>query len=115
MSKGLLTAHREVTGNMAKKDPTPFKSFRFIEYHTTVGMMNLLPDEASQADILAQEIVITEEIAQVTEQLAAQGVLTFGLSDKPDEASMPNTEATREGKLPLHQTVMKVVGKLPNK
>lgn len=110
MSKGLRAAHREVTGNMAKKDPTPFKSFRFREYHTTVGMMNRLPDEASQADILVKEIVITEEVAQLAEQLAAQGVLTFGLSDKPDEASLPPAEAAQQGAQPLHRAVMKVVG-----
>ncbi len=112
MSEGLLTAHREVTGNMAKKDPTPFKSFRFQEYHTTVALMDALPDDASEADILAGEIVITGEVAQVAEQLAAQGVLTFGLSDKPDEASVPTAEAAEQGALPLHRVTMKVVGGL---
>jgi hypothetical protein len=113
MSGGLLAAHREVTGNMAKKDPTPFKSFRFREYHTTVALMNKLPDEASEADILAGEITITGEVAQIADRLAAQGVLTFGLSDKPDEASVPTPEAAAQGALPLHRVVMKVVGNLP--
>lgn len=112
MSQGLLTAHREVTGNMAKKDPTPFKSFRFREYHTTVALMNTLSDDASEAEVLAGEIVLTGEVAELTEQLAARGVLTFGLSDKPDEASVPSPPAAEQGALPLHRVTMKVVGRL---
>jgi len=112
MSQGLLAAHREVTANMAKKDPTPFKSFRFREFHTTVNLMNRLADDTPLAELLAGEIVITGEVAQVSEQLAAQGVLTFGLSDKPDEASLPTAEAAKQGAQPLHRVAMKVVGNL---
>lgn len=111
MSNGLLAAHREVIANMAKGDPTPFKSFRFREYHATVNLINHLPDDTSEADLLADEIVITGEVADLAEQLAAQGVLTFGLSDKPDESTLPPPEAAA-GALPLHQVVMRVVGKL---
>lgn len=112
MSRGLLAAHREVTGNMAKKDPTPFKSFRYREYHRTVSLMNCLPAAASESDLLAGEIVITGEVADLAEQLLAQGVLTFGLSDKPDEASLPSAEAAAQGAVPLHHVPMKVVGGL---
>jgi hypothetical protein len=112
MSDGLLTAHREVTGNIAKSDPTPFKSFRFREYHTTVALMNALPDDAPEPDILAGEITLTGEVVEVAEKLTAQGALTFGLSDKPDEASVPAAEAAAQGALPLHRVVMKVVGEL---
>lgn len=112
MSGGLLAAHKEVTGNVAKKDPTPFKSFRFKEYHCTVALMNNLPDNSSEADLLAGEIVMTGEVAEMTEQLAAQGALTFGLSDKPDEASVPTPEAAAQGALPLHHVPMKVIGTL---
>jgi hypothetical protein len=110
MNAGLLTAHREVTSYMAQDDPTPFKSFRFREYHTTIARMDILPDEAPVAEVLAQEIIITGEVAEVAERLAAQGVLTFGLSDKPDEASFP--QAAAAGALPLHHMTMKVVGSL---
>jgi len=109
MSGGLLAAHREVTANVARQDPTPFKSFRYREYHTTTGLMNVLPAGASPAEVLAGEIVITGEVAAAAEQLAAQGVLTFGLSDKPDEASLPSTEAAAQGALPLHRVKMKVI------
>ncbi len=112
MSAGLLTAHREVTGFIAENDPTPFKSFRYREYHTTIGSMNFLPDDTPLAELLAREITITGEVADLAETLASRGVLTFGLSDKPDEASLPSAEAAVKGALPLHRMVMKVVGKL---
>jgi hypothetical protein len=111
MSAGLLAAHREVTGNMAKGDPTPFKSFRFREYYATVSLINRLPDDTPLADLLAQEIVITGEVADLAERLAAQGVLIFGLSDKPDEATLPPPESAQDA-LPLHRVVMRVVGRL---
>lgn len=112
MSHGLLTAHREVTGNLAKSDPTPFKSFRYREYHCTVALMDILPDDRAEPDILAGEITLCGEVVELAEQLAQQGVLTFGLSDKPDEASMPNAAAAAQGALPLHHVTMKVVGNL---
>jgi hypothetical protein len=111
MSAGLRAAHREVTGNMAKGDPTPFKSFRFREYHATVELIDALPDNTPLAELLAREIVMTGEVAEAAERLAAQGVLVFGLSDKPDEATLPPPEAA-EGAAPLHRVMMKVVGGL---
>ena len=74
--------------------------------------MNVLPDNATESDLLAGEIVITGEVSDVTEQLAALGVLTFGFSDKPDEASLPSPEAAAQGALPLHRVEMKVIGRL---
>jgi hypothetical protein len=112
MGERLRAAHREVTGNMAREDPTPFKSFRLQEYHATVALMNFLPDDTAEVDLLAQEITMTGEVVSLAEQLAAQGVLTFGLSDKPDEASVPPPEAAAQGALPLHRIPMKVVGGL---
>jgi hypothetical protein len=97
---------------MVQLDPTPFKSFRLQEYHATVALMDYLPDDTPEADLLAQEITMTGEVVEITEQLAAQGVLTFGLSDKPDEASIPPVDAAAKGALPLHHTPMKVVGGL---
>ncbi|RME79399.1 MAG: hypothetical protein D6784_00780 [Chloroflexi bacterium] len=112
MSDGLLSAHREVVTNLAKKDPTPFKSFRYREYHTTVALMDILPDDTPEADLLAGEITLAGEVVEISEQLASQGVLTFGLSDKPDEASLPRPEDAANGALPLHKITMKVVGGL---
>ncbi len=112
MSENLQSAHREVTANMAKNDPTPFKRFRQQEYHATVALIDHLPNDTPESDLLAQEITMTGEVVAITEQLAAQGVLTFGLSDKPDEASIPPAEAAARGALPLHRMGMKVVGSL---
>jgi hypothetical protein len=112
MSEGIRKVHREVTGNMAQYDPTPFKSFRLQEYYATVALMDHLPDDTPETDLLAQEITMCGEVIELTEQLAAQGVLTFGLSDKPDEASIPPADEAAQGALPLHRVPMKVVGKL---
>ncbi len=111
MSASMLAAHREVAANVAKGDPTPFKSFRFREYHATVSLVNYLPDDTPETDLLAQEIVMTGEVADLAERLAAQGALVFGLSDKPDEATLPPPEAAA-GAAPLHRVVMRVVGTL---
>ncbi len=110
MGKGLDTAHREVTANVRRGDPTPFKSFRYREYFTTVGRMDCLPDDAPQADLLAGEILITGEVVRLAQRLLERGVLTFGISDKPDEASWPPEAAAAQGKQPIHRTRMKVVG-----
>jgi hypothetical protein len=112
MSAGLLAAHREVTANVAKNDPTPFKSFRYREYRATVALMDRLPDDTPPADLMAGEITLTGEVVDITEQLAALGVLTFGLSDKPDEASTPQPDDAAKGLAPLHHVTMKVVGSL---
>jgi len=112
MNEGLREAHREVTGHMAKEDPTPFKRFRLQEYQATVALMDFLPDDTAEAELLSREITMTGEVVEITEQLIAQGVLTFGLSDKPDEASVPPAEAAAQGALPLHRIPMKIVGGL---
>jgi hypothetical protein len=108
MGEGLGTAHREVTGYVRLGDPTPFKSFRYREYFATVGRMDCLPDTAPEADLLKDEIVITGEVAQVIQQLREMGALTFGISDKPDEASFPPKGF--EAGQPLHRVRMKVLG-----
>jgi hypothetical protein len=110
MQEGLALAHREVTVNVRQGDPTPFKSFRYREYFTTVGRMDCLPDDAPENELLASEILITGEVAQVAQQLSEKGVLTFGISDKPDEASLPPKSLAQEGAQPIHRARMKVFG-----
>jgi len=109
MGEGLSLAHREVTTNVRRGDPTPFKSFRYREYLTTIARMDCLPDDASETEVLAGEIVITGEVARVAQQLSDMGVLTFGISDKPDEASLPSAELAAQGKQPIHRARMKMV------
>ncbi len=110
MGEGLSLAHREVTTNLRQGDPTPFKSFRYREFFTTVERMDRLPDDTPEADLLRGEIVITGEVGQVAQRLIDMGVLTFGISDKPDEASVPSRVLAEEGRQPIHRVRMKVVG-----
>jgi len=110
MGDGLNLAHREVTVNVRRGDPTPFKSFRYREYFATVGRMDCLPEAASEAELLAGEILITGEVARIAQALSEMGVLTFGISDKPDEASLPPKVLVDEGGQPIHRVVMKMFG-----
>lgn len=104
----LCPIHEEVMSNVRRGDPTPFKSFRYREYECTLARMDALPDDTPRERLLAQEITVTREVADVALELRRQGALTFGLSDKPDEASMPRPELARKGYLPLHRVTMKV-------
>lgn len=108
MAPDLATVHREVVGNMRRGDPTPFKSFRYREFTTTVARMDRLPDDTLRSDLLGREIVLTDEVAQAVQQLSAHGALIFATSDKPDEASIPRPEAGDA--LPIHRVAMKIVG-----
>jgi hypothetical protein len=72
--------------------------------------MDRLPDDVGEERVLAEEIVITREVANVCRFLRGNGVLLFGLTDKPDESSIPRPELAQEGYLPLHRVTMKVVG-----
>lgn len=109
-SSELLPVHQEVYANFRRGDPTPFKSFRYREYEETVARMDSLPAETDLEKLLAEEIVITREVVDLARFLQEQGVLLFGLSDKPDEASIPRAELAGEGYAPIHRTGMKVMG-----
>jgi len=111
MSPGLLAAHAEVRHGLEVKDPTPFKGFRRGEYLETIACMDVLPDDASEGDVLSGEIVITREVAAVANYMARRGVLILGISDKPDEASVPTADQAAQGYQPIHRAVMKVYGK----
>jgi hypothetical protein len=110
MPPGLGQVHAEVMANVRRGDPTPFKTFRYREYFATVNRMDFMPDDTPPAELLANEITITEEVGRTIQTLAENGALTFGISDKPDEASLPPTGSTGEGKMPLHRVRMKVTG-----
>ena len=109
MSQGLLGVHLEVTERLSQGDPTPFKRFRYREYLSTVSRMDVSSGEASRDEILTGEIVITGEVARLACNMMKRGVLTFGISDKPDEASIPSPELASQGYLPLHNVPMKVL------
>ena len=106
----LQPLHAEVAGNVRRGDPTPFKSFRYREYECTIARMDRLPDDTPRAQLLADEITITGEVADAALELRDRGALLFGLSDKPDEASLPRPDVARRGYVPLHHVTMKVIG-----
>ncbi|NLG49369.1 MAG: hypothetical protein GX552_04575 [Chloroflexi bacterium] len=110
MSPGLLAVQDEVRRGIEAEDPTPFKGFRRGEYLETVARMDVLPDDAPEAEVLRDEITITAEVVSVARYMAERGALVFGLSDKPDEASTPTPEYVAQGYQPIHRTAMKIAG-----
>lgn len=112
MPNGLATVHQEVMENLQRGDPTPFKSFRYREFLTTVARFDYLPDETPRDELLAQEIVITQEVSQAMALLDERGALLFATSDKPDEASNPPASLSLEPHKahPIHRLMMKSVG-----
>jgi len=102
--------HAEIYERVQAGDPTPFKPFRRNEYLATVGRMGQLSDEAPVEDLLAKEIVLTQEVRALAGEWSGRGALLFGLSDKPDEASIPTAELAAQGYAPIHQTPTHAVG-----
>jgi hypothetical protein len=102
--------HDQVYANVQAGDPTPFKPFRYAEYRTTVCRMGCLDDGTPVEAMLANEIVITQEVKVFAERWQSRGALLFGLSDKPDEASIPGPELAAQGWLPIHRQPTHVVG-----
>jgi hypothetical protein len=112
LAPALSDIHAQIYDLVRTGDPTPFKAFRRNEYLETSARMGCLPDEAPVEDLLENEIVITEEVRQQALEWGRQGALVFGLSDKPDEASLPTPEQERKGALPLHRIKTHCVGSL---
>ncbi len=106
----LRRIHADILARVQRGDPTPFKAFRYNEYRVTVERMGCLADDAPPADLLEQEIVITEEVRQAALRWRKQGALLFGLSDKPDEASIPSAELAAQAYRSIHQTETHAVG-----
>jgi hypothetical protein len=112
LGQGSLGAiHDQVWANVQVYDPTPFKTFRFNEYLCTAGRYGGAPAE-NLAKLLAERIVITAEVEEFAAELRKRGALIFGLSDKPDEASLPSAEQERQGMKALHQVETYVIGEM---
>jgi hypothetical protein len=107
---GVREIHEDVFARLRQGDPTPFKAFRAQEYLATVAHMGHLDSEVSMESRLAQEIVITQEVREKALDWQYMGALLFGLSDKPDEASIPTDELSVQGYLPIHQVETSIVG-----
>jgi hypothetical protein len=102
--------HDSVYGLVKAGDPTPFKDFRRQEFKLTVASMGNLPENSPVERVLQEEITITQEVRQAAIRWREQGALLFGLSDKPDEASIPDAGMISKGLKPIHQVETDVVG-----
>lgn len=113
LPRGLRTLHNDIYDRVKAGDPTPFKAFRYTEYQTTVGRMGALAADAGAEALLDHEIVITQEVREIALTWRARGALLFGLSDKPDEASIPPAAMAAEGYQPIHRQQTHAVGAEP--
>ena len=106
----LLDIHAEIYANVQKGDPTPFKAFRRTEYRTTLSRFGCAANDDPLEKLLSEEIVITQEVRAIALAWRERGALLFGLSDKPDEASIPTPALAAQGYPPLHRAVTHAVG-----
>jgi len=106
----LVRIHKEIYENVQAGNPTPFKAFRRNEYLRTISKMGHMDDGLPVNSYLENEIVITREVQSIALAWRMNGALCFGLSDKPDEASIPTKALKVQGYLPIHKTETHVVG-----
>jgi len=106
----LREIHQDVFARVSQGDPTPFKEFRYKEYETTAAHMGNLDEAASVDELLSKTITITHEVRQAALTWKAEGALLFGISDKPDEASIPTEALAQQGCQPIHRIETDVVG-----
>lgn len=110
LSPELTKIHAQIYSAVQQGDPTPFKVFRREEYKATVARMGACPDTVPVEQLLRDEIVITQEVRALALEWRSRGALCFGLSDKPDEASVPLPELAEAGFLPIQRTRTHIVG-----
>ena len=108
LSPSLRQVHDSVHAAFLRGNPTPFLDFRRNEYKVTVEHMGQLKDGTPVEQILREEIVITREVMEYVLNCRYAGALVFGLSDKPDEASIPSERI--ENYMSLHATETHIVG-----
>jgi hypothetical protein len=106
----LRQVHHKVRAAISQGSPTPFLEFRRNEYKITADKMGCLADDAPLKKLLEQEIVITHEVANSALRWRGLGACLFGVSDKPDEASLPTEELIAEGYSPIHSIKTHVIG-----
>ena len=106
----LCDLHDDIYSRVRAGDPTPFKAFRYNEYLATIRRMGSLPDDVCVDRMLAEEIVITQEVRDLASRWRDQGALLFALSDKPDEASVPTGELAKAGFKAIHRMPTHAVG-----
>ncbi len=107
--ESIRQTHEAVFAGVRVGDPTPFKHFRRQEFVATIDRMGNMPDDSTVEDILANEITLTNEVAELATWLSERGVLLICLSDKPDEASVPHLRISPELP-PIHRAQTHLVG-----
>jgi hypothetical protein len=110
LPRQLASIHDEIYTNVKSGDPTPFKAFRHREYLETISRMGQMEGDESVDVVLAREIVLTHEVSAIAGHWAKKGALLFGLSDKPDEASLPTPAQVAQGFQPIHRVKTSIVG-----
>jgi hypothetical protein len=110
MAVNLCAIHTQIYANVRAGDPTPFKPFRYNEYLTTVARMGHKTDDTPLQELLAEEILITQEVRAQALAWRSRGAMLFGLSDKPDEASVPSQELAAQGYQAIHRAETHAVG-----
>ncbi len=106
----LKEVHTRFAERYQSGDPTPFKQFRQYEYLNTERLLRASATSDDVDHLLKETIVMTNEVYELAAAWKNQGVLLFGLSDKPDEASLPGEELKSKGHLPIHQIQTQIVG-----
>jgi hypothetical protein len=110
LPRQLAAIHDQINSNVKAGDPTPFKAFRHQEYLETVNRMGKVEKDGNVDVLLANEIVLTHEVSAIARHWVEQGALLFGLSDKPDEASIPSPAQAAQGLQAIHRTETSIVG-----
>ncbi|MGI6207652.1 MAG: hypothetical protein ACOYEW_05490 [Anaerolineae bacterium] len=106
----LAQVHDSVYCRFRAGDPTPFKEFRYQEFRATIARLGCLPGTPSAEEALKSEIVLTREVTELVQLWKDAGTLVIGVSDKPDEAALPTTQAAEEGLAALHEARTHRVG-----
>lgn len=108
LPEAVRRVHEEVFALVQAGDQTPFKRFRRAEYKATVEHMGYLSDATPLEQMLREEILITREVQEFITYCRSVGAVVLGLSDKPDEASIPFPGLSAS--MPLHRIPTHVVG-----
>jgi len=109
VTEAFRQVHEAVGASLRVGDSTPFKQFRREEFMSTVAHMGNVADGAPVDKILTTEIVLTEEVCELSETLKERGCLLLCLSDKPFEASCP-TRQLAANFLPVHRMATHRIG-----
>ena len=102
VSQAAASLHLFVRSAILNGDATPLKAFRRREFVETARRMGHLGEDVEIGVRLAEEIVITQEVYETADRWRKRGALLFGLSDKPEEACLPSSDAEARGLAPIH-------------